>query len=960
MESFRQKLAHNSRVSLGPRDIKLLQECITSERKLVDQAQRLATERDKASHALREWAGAEGPDLNDVVSKVCTLYEYLSKAEMAYAEHNGNYRIRFKEIRSKEETLAGLKKSRDSLGGRIEAQDRKVSKMKEENKDLPAQKQRLRDMQQEMIGLEHSVLTEETRLGDFKRAATRAALSLKLGAMLELAEKTVIIAELGKLVVDMLPTDETEPGQPRAYYDGYSRTEELLSEAQRCLQDVVFNPAPITEGFAQHHGLSGGAAGLDGAGAGYPTDTYRSQLGHGEQPHQGGYGDAAGLPRDHFDEAGIRPVDTSNEYGASSPAARYRDEPSYGAPYETPHPHSSADAGVDVARHGGPQLQPLPDFRPISSFQPMSDDATNQWSDARRQPYQPEAAGTSTAAASTATPVHDAFASASRTAPTTTATTETTPVSPSALAPPVPDQRSAADRSSLAYMGSEPDYDSGESRHMHKTSLDAAVDGSDAEAREAAQARQDLARAERAEHDSDAYDDAANNPNGQTHQADTTTTDEYHLAQSGAAGAVDAPGGGPQQNPLSPIVEVATPAMTQVASPDPGQDQRDFHSSDYAGPLSSPLQQQQQPHVESPRRTSTDQYAAVRRKSYTPTAGSYAASPSAPTEAALYSSGEYSAARPRQLSAERPQGVSSPTTTPYGPPDVPTSPGVGSFEPRPISSRFVTASPAGESAPTGQGQQRRPIQIRPYGGEAGPLGSKYGDIQVASPGASSPRGGGGNASVDAGVPGYFGPSPSGNNEQQKRTLPAGAFRRPAPGNGGPASPGIGIGSIGAGGGSRQFSASGYQYDPNAAAAQQHSSSSSSESAAIAQRWRDSSVPPMSPEQLHQLEQAGEGEMPVSTPSFDVRPLQVHRGPRNGSVPRSGSVPPAFDAGHARSSSYNYSSAPSYDQASSPSGAPNYGPVVASSPNSHPTPAAPAAGMNGQDGFGSNRFVTRLD
>lgn len=35
--------------------------------------------------------------------------------------------------------------------------------MKEEHKDLPAARQRLRDMQQEMIGLENSVLTEETR-----------------------------------------------------------------------------------------------------------------------------------------------------------------------------------------------------------------------------------------------------------------------------------------------------------------------------------------------------------------------------------------------------------------------------------------------------------------------------------------------------------------------------------------------------------------------------------------------------------------------------------------------------------------------------------------------------------------------------------------------------------------------------------------------------------------------------
>lgn len=94
------------------------------------------------------------------------------------ADHAPACSIRFKEIRSKEETLAGLKKSRDSLGGRIEAQDRKVSKMKEENKDLPAQKQRLRDMQQEMVGLEHSVLTEETRWVDtsFHLASGRAGM----------------------------------------------------------------------------------------------------------------------------------------------------------------------------------------------------------------------------------------------------------------------------------------------------------------------------------------------------------------------------------------------------------------------------------------------------------------------------------------------------------------------------------------------------------------------------------------------------------------------------------------------------------------------------------------------------------------------------------------------------------------------------------------------------------------
>jgi len=35
--------------------------------------------------------------------------------------------------------------------------------MKEEHKDLPSAKQRLRELRDEMVGLENSVMTEDTR-----------------------------------------------------------------------------------------------------------------------------------------------------------------------------------------------------------------------------------------------------------------------------------------------------------------------------------------------------------------------------------------------------------------------------------------------------------------------------------------------------------------------------------------------------------------------------------------------------------------------------------------------------------------------------------------------------------------------------------------------------------------------------------------------------------------------------
>ncbi|KDE06603.1 hypothetical protein MVLG_03099 [Microbotryum lychnidis-dioicae p1A1 Lamole] len=253
MAAFLQKVQHSNRVSLGPKELAPLADIIGAEKRLMDATQKLAIEGIKASTALKEWGVAEGPDLGDILTKISMLYDYASSAERAYAEHTGNARLHFKEIRTREEHLTSLKKSKETLGNKIENLDRKVSKMKEENKDLPASIHRLSEMRSEMIGLEHSVLNEESKLGDFKRSIVREAMSLKLGALLEMAEKMVVVAELGKLMIDEIPTERTEPGAPRAHYNSYDRTDELMQQAQRCIQDVVFNPVPLGEGRQYDH-----------------------------------------------------------------------------------------------------------------------------------------------------------------------------------------------------------------------------------------------------------------------------------------------------------------------------------------------------------------------------------------------------------------------------------------------------------------------------------------------------------------------------------------------------------------------------------------------------------------------------------------------------------------------------------------------------------------------------------
>ncbi|KAM0754430.1 hypothetical protein T439DRAFT_321466 [Meredithblackwellia eburnea MCA 4105] len=248
MSGFLTKIAHNNRVSLGPKDTRSLAELISAEKKFLDATQRLSSDRTRASLALKEWGATEGPDLGDILTKLSQLFDYLSAAEVAFGQHDNNFRLHFKSVRTKEENLASLKRSQSSLASKIESQEKKVSKMKEENKDLPMATTKLHEMKQEMVGLENTVINEESKLSDFKRSATKEAMSLKLGAMLELAEKTVIIGELGKLIVDEIPTERTDPGMPRANYHGFDRTEVHMNEAVRCLGEVVFNPTPLSPG----------------------------------------------------------------------------------------------------------------------------------------------------------------------------------------------------------------------------------------------------------------------------------------------------------------------------------------------------------------------------------------------------------------------------------------------------------------------------------------------------------------------------------------------------------------------------------------------------------------------------------------------------------------------------------------------------------------------------------------
>ncbi|KAI8445262.1 hypothetical protein BY996DRAFT_4539319, partial [Phakopsora pachyrhizi] len=66
---------------------------------------------------------------------------------------------------------------------------------------------------------------------------------LRLGVMLKLAEKMMIICKLGKMIVDEVLIYRSLPGGMRSPYTSDAWTQRILEEAQRSLTKVIFNPS---------------------------------------------------------------------------------------------------------------------------------------------------------------------------------------------------------------------------------------------------------------------------------------------------------------------------------------------------------------------------------------------------------------------------------------------------------------------------------------------------------------------------------------------------------------------------------------------------------------------------------------------------------------------------------------------------------------------------------------------
>jgi len=106
-----------------------------------------------------------------------------------------------KAIRSREEGLDELRRRRKNISAKADSAEKRLNKMSPEHKQLAVQTDLLHRLRDEIRQLDTEIMTEEARLGDFKRSTTRSLMGLKFGGLLELSAKGTIVGDFGKQII---------------------------------------------------------------------------------------------------------------------------------------------------------------------------------------------------------------------------------------------------------------------------------------------------------------------------------------------------------------------------------------------------------------------------------------------------------------------------------------------------------------------------------------------------------------------------------------------------------------------------------------------------------------------------------------------------------------------------------------------------------------------------------------
>ncbi|KAI0113998.1 Eisosome component PIL1-domain-containing protein [Nemania sp. FL0031] len=237
------------RGSIQPELSRRLYRLIKSTNNLISAHEAAGKERDTIARELSEW-GEQTQDeaVSDISDKVGVILSELGAQEESYAHNLDDARGVLKTIRNTEKSV---QPSRDSKG--------KIADEIQKLKIKEPQSTRLVILEQELVRAEAENLVAEAQLTNITRKKLREAYDAEFAAVIERAEKQIILAKHGQRLLALLDDSPMTPGDARRVYEQGSAARQVLNDAEDDLKSWEMN---------RGNGPVGNEAAEPGAGSG--------------------------------------------------------------------------------------------------------------------------------------------------------------------------------------------------------------------------------------------------------------------------------------------------------------------------------------------------------------------------------------------------------------------------------------------------------------------------------------------------------------------------------------------------------------------------------------------------------------------------------------------------------------------------------------------------------------------
>ncbi|XXG94932.1 dolichyl-diphosphooligosaccharide--protein glycosyltransferase subunit 1 [Hypoxylon texense] len=301
------------RGSIQPELSRRLYQVIKSTNNLVSAHEAAGRERETIAKQLSEWGEQTNDDaVSDISDKVGVVLSELGAQEDSYAHNLDEARGVLKTIRNTEKSVQPSRDAKGKIADEIQR-----LKLKE------PQSPRLVILEQELVRAEAENLVAEAQLTNITRKKLKEAYDAEFAAVIERAEKQIILAKHGRRLLDLLDDSAVTPGDTRRAYEHGNAARQVLNDAEDDLKS-----------YAEHN--TGGVDSVIGGGrdeatgAGYAIgDSYNHTRAHG----------GSGVGRGEEGDASLM----TGSIGQSTDGGDHHASTSADVPYVSPTPTSSND-----------------------------------------------------------------------------------------------------------------------------------------------------------------------------------------------------------------------------------------------------------------------------------------------------------------------------------------------------------------------------------------------------------------------------------------------------------------------------------------------------------------------------------------------------------------------------------------------------------------------------------------